>query len=62
MRYFILLGVLHAVSLMLHCGQIQAQFVDASLEYPMPSSTQAEFLGAGMSFTDFNSDGLDDLT
>ena len=62
MRYFILLAASHTVFLMLHCGQIEAQFVDASLDYLMPSSTQAEFLGGGMSFSDFNSDGLDDLT
>ena len=46
------------------CGgtAVHGQFVDTSIDHALFASTQATFLGGGMSFADFNSDGLDDLT
>jgi hypothetical protein len=39
-----------------------AQFIDVTIDHALTSSTQATFLGCGMSFADYNADGLDDLT
>ena len=39
-----------------------AQFIDVTIDHALTSSTQATFLGCGMSFADYNADGRDDLT
>ena len=38
------------------------QWIDVSQDYALQATTQASWLGCGMSLADFNLDGLDDLT
>ena len=40
----------------------QAQWQDVTEVYLLEATTQASWLGCGMSLADFNLDGLDDLT
>ena len=60
MRFSLFLGVL-CVFRLPFSGEAQ-QWIDVSQNYGFEATTQASWLGCGMSLADFNLDGLDDLT
>ena len=41
---------------------VNSQFVDVSSDLLLPTDHTGGFLGAGVSFADFNNDNIDDLT
>ena len=47
---------------MLSAARVQAQWQDVTENFLLEATTQASWLGCGMSLADFNLDGLDDLT
>lgn len=52
------------VMMVMSCRPFEAcaQWTDMTAEYLLEATTQASWLGCGMSLVDFNLDGLDDLT
>ena len=55
-------SLLFLVLAMVSAVRVQAQWQDVTEVYLLEATTQASWLGCGMSLADFNLDGLDDLT